>query len=367
MAFAPQVFQDGDIDELVKMLRPGKLVALDQPVVLQGPKGNVAMDTLPLREFRTGNRIRTICDVIENPPNVNLQEVARLLREKKYEDLPSILQPRVMPACVVKVQFVIVPDDTDTIAKQIFKHYTFDQMPGDVAAEMCHGRPHILRYLTANPITTNEVLQWMLDRMGGLRLLWWRNNAPVEEDDEARALDAGYDFIEASDVMDMSPFLQQRWVNKNITVLPDSPIYKWKQIVVEKAIKALLQQGSLAKVRKDYVLTLMSLDPHFLRYGIGPVIRTSKNHGLLLLGAANAGKTVVGIVVSLMFSRYYVHKFSIEKDASMRTAPDLDFFRGNPGNMSTPFVFDDSDINMVEVAKLKAFLDVGEEEAMTRE
>ena len=46
---------------------------------------------------------------------------------------------------------------------------------------------------------------------------------------------------------------------------------------------------------------------------------------------------------------------------------DLDFFRGDPGTKYTPFFFDDGDASELEVRKMEAFLDVAEEETMTRE
>ena len=86
-----------------------------------------------------------------------------------------------------------------------------------------------------------------------------------------------------------------------------------------------------------------------------------------MLGEANAGKTPVALTLGFLFSRWYIQRYGFDKEASVRTAPDLDFFRGNPGTLAQPYILDDSDLNTQEVAKLKAFLDVGEEEAMTRE
>jgi hypothetical protein len=86
-----------------------------------------------------------------------------------------------------------------------------------------------------------------------------------------------------------------------------------------------------------------------------------------MLGEANAGKTPAAVIIAMMFSRYYVGKFGLNRDASYRVAPDIDFFRGNPGTVGQPYIFDDGDIDKAEVAKIKAFMDVSEEEAMTRE
>eukprot|EP00933_Yihiella_yeosuensis_P072374 TRINITY_DN80759_c0_g1_i1.p1 TRINITY_DN80759_c0_g1~~TRINITY_DN80759_c0_g1_i1.p1 ORF type:complete len:647 (-),score=98.99 TRINITY_DN80759_c0_g1_i1:552-2492(-) len=369
MAFAAGQVRNQSIPELLESLQHHKLSELETALTMLGPKGRVSLDTLPLTgPVPNQSRLRAICDVISDPPELNLQEVARLLRAGNMDALPPILQPRIQPGIDVKMQLVIVPDETDTVGVQIFKHFSWDsdtQLPGRTAKELCHGTPKTVKWLSANPIPTKKVLQWMLEGMGGLRFLWWRTELQ-QQDDAIQALDAGYDFILNSDVIEMTPYDQLRWTNVHIKT-PTCAIYNWKERQVKNAIEALQKQGSLAKVRKDYVLTMLCLDQHFLRFGLFPILPTLKNHGLLLLGQANAGKTPLSIIVSLMFSRHYIQKFAMEKDSSMRTAPDLDFFRGNPGNISCPFVFDDSDIDQVNVAKLKAFLDVGEEEAMTRE
>lgn len=60
-------------------------------------------------------------------------------------------------------------------------------------------------------------------------------------------------------------------------------------------------------------------------------------------------------------------KDEVEAEVRVRTGQDLDFFRGDPGTKYTPFILDDSDIDTLNTRKAKAFLDVVEEETMTRE
>ena len=51
----------------------------------------------------------------------------------------------------------------------------------------------------------------------------------------------------------------------------------------------------------------------------------------------------------------------------VRSAPGPDFFLDILGTKYIPFMLDDGDANKLETRKLKAFLEVGEEETMTRE
>lgn len=87
----------------------------------------------------------------------------------------------------------------------------------------------------------------------------------------------------------------------------------------------------------------------------------------LLLGEANVGKSPVAVVLSLMMARYWVARDNSAEEPRVRVTSDLDFFRGDPGTKYQPFVDDDGDMSSLESRKLKAFLDVGEEETMTKE
>ena len=90
---------------------------------------------------------------------------------------------------------------------------------------------------------------------------------------------------------------------------------------------------------------------------IVPVLRT---HSLWLLGGPGKGKTPLGRIVAMMFSRFH------GGDGAFRSTCDLDFFRGIQFTPAIPALYDDGDIG-AEAVKKKAFADVADEETMTRE
>ena len=130
-------------------------------------------------------------------------------------------------------------------------------------------------------------------------------------------------------------------------------------------MKAKQLNGALAKIRKICPVTLPCFNRRFLRIGILPILKLCLVHGLAMLGEANMGKTPVALALCFLMSRYYIIAFNLDQDPQMRQASDLDFFRGDPGSIFQPFLLDDSNLAMQAIEKLKAFLDVSEEEAMT--
>ena len=95
-------------------------------------------------------------------------------------------------------------------------------------------------------------------------------------------------------------------------------------------------------------------DRFFLRHAILPVLRSLRDHSLVFLGEPNQGKTPTAVIVAWMFSRYYINHYAYDVDARVRTAPDLDFFRGDPGTIYQPCILYDGDLNVQDVKRLSA-------------
>ena len=86
----------------------------------------------------------------------------------------------------------------------------------------------------------------------------------------------------------------------------------------------------------------------------------------MLLGEPNIGKTPIAVILVMAFSRHYVRLLG-RGAPCYRTASDLDFFRGEPGRVDRPDIFDDGDQNRQRPANLKAFYDMSLKEAMSYE
>ena len=108
MAFAAaDVFEDADIDAVVELVKPLRLIPLDAPLVIFKPKGFVGTDVLPLTDFDCTSAIVTISDLIEHVRGLDVANVNVLLRNKQYNQFPAIVQPR-MQMNVLKPEHIHV-------------------------------------------------------------------------------------------------------------------------------------------------------------------------------------------------------------------------------------------------------------------
>ena len=366
MAFAPAGFRESDIDRVLDLVKPVSYIEkVEHPVCLNGPNGLVPFTTIPTRPSDSATFVRSMLDWIENHPGFDTVDVFQKLRNRQYDQLPDILKPRADPAQPIKMQLVVLSNADGT--HNILKHYLFkNRCAVNIAKDMCFGAPLELKLLSPNPTLSKKAFQWLFEQMGGLQALWFQLKPPQEDIEEIKAIDEGYDFIDKHGPTDASEFERLRWVSKwTHKNHPSSPIKDWRTATVEKALQAKRNLGSLAKIRKELPINLTGFDRFFLKHAIVPILKYLVDHGLVMLGVNNMGKTPVALAVALMFARHYIQKFGFDAEAQLRSAPDLDFFRGDPGHIFQPFVLDDGDLNVQDIRKLKAFLDVSEEEALT--
>ena len=364
MAFAPAAFNDRDIDRLVELCKNlGPCVALDAPTVRHGPPGIVRLDALPLREFDCKTFVKSIVDVVRNVQGLDTVTICTHLQQGQYVDLPDVCKPHTEVNFPVKMQLVIVPNADG--GHDVLKHFVFERTPVALARLLVVGDPANVQMMTVNPKLQMKVWQWLLQHMGGLSCLWYTLGHPQAEAAEDRALDAGFDYIEQWGPTQTSGLDQLRWITKRTRNGCGSPIEGWASSFVEKCLKAKAAGGTLAKVRTEFPIALAGVDGHVFRYCLVPIIRSLFDHGLVMLGEPNQGKTPLALLLSFMMSRYYIDTYNYDAEAQCRCATDLDFFRGDPGLVYQPFILDDGDLSSQDVTKLKAFLDVSEEEAMT--
>jgi len=286
--------RDIDIEKVIDYVRPMRDKHLDAPMVLNGPVGFASPDALPLVPFEHTSRVTMILDKIDAEPNVDISQIYTQLRNTDYANLPPYMVPAVAMNQTIRMQAVLIPRDDGTAF--ILKQFLFDRMPVSQARRLVVGTAMQLKYITPQPIMAKRVFHWLLERMGGLRLLWSQILPGEEEDHEDKAIDLGFDLIESAppDVRSSSGLAQLRWIAEQ-TRRESSPLYKWPSALIEKAFRPLAQSGVLAKIRKEFPLNLMSLDPFLLRSVLPAVIRSLRDHGLLMLGEPNAGKTLVWV------------------------------------------------------------------------
>ena len=354
MAFAAA----GPADPLTNVIeRCRVMVSTDAPrgVALLTPAGPIGPNDLPLDPFDSRVRVRSIVDRITNHAGpFDLPALHQLLQQRRYDELPDILKPRHMPenGSGTKMTLCVRPNQ-GTPDYTIIKKYDFEY-PWSVAhAEMLiHGEAMQVRYIAPQVQLSKRVFQYIFEVMGGLLLLWQRiGNA--EDDAEDKRIDDGYDYIEKTAPRSTSGTLIARWMDKSL-LKANCPIFGWSAQKVEKAVKNLQSGGNLSKCRLRYPLTLRDLSPVLMRYIIGPHLASLRRKSMVMVGENNIGKTPCMETLCFAFAFYWVEKDGVNGVPQVRTAPDMDFFRGDPGTKYTPFIYDDGDASELETRKLKA-------------
>ena len=87
-----------------------------------------------------------------------------------------------------------------------------------------------------------------------------------------------------------------------------------------------------AKLCQRYDLTIVEFEPE-TRDIMEKIVPSLRHHALWLLGEAGKGKTPLGRVIAMMFSRYHGGQ------GTYRTTSDLDFFKGIPFAKKFPALF----------------------------
>ncbi len=330
------------------------------------------MSDLPVRPSGSQTFVRAMGDLIlKHPGPLDLAAVKAALDNGDLMNIPDVLKPNGSVHAHTKMSLAVAPSPGSSEGPptyDIFNLYEFDKrVRADDARGLCRGAPQEVAYAAGRPQLRAALLRYVMSQLGGLALSWYMYTMPLQDEFEA-GLDRGFDFIEQKAPREAQGLDVLRWITKfTHKQCVNSPICGWKDSLVEKAIRGLQQQGVLAKVRKYLPLSLKSLDPAMLRFILGPLLPSLRTTSIVFLGENGIGKSPVAEILALALARYWINKHGVDRDPTVRIAPDMDFFRGDPGNPYTPFIFDDGDVASVEMRKLKSFLEVGEEESMTRE
>ena len=140
---------------------------------------------------------------------------------------------------------------------------------------------------------------------------------------------------------------QLRWITRQLKD-KDSPLhalgaFRWTDQLVQKAFKAMKEEGCLATVSTDCPYTIQTLSPWLVDNVLVHLMPHLTTKSLGLIGKAGIGKTPVLETICCVMSRYWKRKLGLPGQACFRTACDLDFFRGEVGAIDRPDALDDCD------------------------
>ena len=305
------------------------------------PLGSVLLTDLPRKDLDpASNNLKHVLDVVLDIPAaaVDLSTIKAIFREKAWKELPDFMQMKERPVfeCVCQYFFLPQSDDQTCMLKHIY--ICSDKVKGSQAARLLQGRGYEIMWGNHNKKNARKGFQWLLEQLGGsqFRLYSLGTDRKPSKTKGPEPEDAGWNYIMEEGEMDKGDLKQLRWIHQEINRI-DSPIHGWSEKLVQRALDSLANDGCVAKLCERYDLTMRDVEPDLLPV-LEVVVPQLRNHSLWLLGEPGKGKTPLGRIIAMMFSRYH------GGDGRFRSTCDLDFFRGVQFNKATPALYDDGDI-----------------------
>ncbi|CAE7556086.1 unnamed protein product [Symbiodinium microadriaticum] len=296
--------------------------------------------------------------------HVNPDALSPILRDKAWDELPVPFGLKKPLGVEYLLQVFILPqvNGKHCIVKHIY--VTKDKIKASLIFEAVYGTASEVIWGN-NAKNTKKALQFMLENLGGTQFRLFSltpdckkstKSAVMEKSEEE--LEKGFEFIREHGERDRGNLKQLVWIQKSIA--GNTPIKGWRDGLVQKALDSLATDATMSKLITRYDLIIGDFEEGIqdLMQKLVPYLR---EHALWILGAAGKGKTPLGRVIAMMFSRYH------GGTGSYRSGSDFDYFRGCPFTKKVSAIYDDGDIGLEPVKKKKAFSDVADTETLTKE
>lgn len=311
--------------------------------------------------------IKHFCDIIYHvdPNTVNIDNLKAIIRDKAWNDLPDVMKLSERPVFEYISQYFLLPQTDGKVC--LIKHFYIkdDKVKGQYVQRLVKGSGYEVAWTGLNKQKARRGLQYMLEQLDGQQFRHFSLSAekkktiagPLAASEEDQ--DAGWDFIIVHGERDKGNLKQLRWIHRHIH-RDGSPINGWNEKLVQRALDSLANDGTMAAVVSRYDLTLDTLEPPILEI-MEQIVPYLRGHALWLLGEPGVGKTPLGRMLAMAFSRYH------GGTGTFRSASDFDFFRGVFFDKTCPALYDDGEIGGELIKKKKAFSDVSDQETILKE
>lgn len=359
------------MDTIHELVTKVSLYEIDTPTFHDDPQGDLSILDLPVYDMGDQGVAKSFLDIVmdvEGPiPKGNLKQ--SFMSKSPVAEIQPPFGLKKDPQQHVKLDIAVVPqnDGKFLVCKLINLK---DKVKTPFAKSLCYGSPRLIDWL-GNVRAVKKCVHFIFEHLGGFQIrnhvLRSHEDGKPEKERSAEEWEFGFDFIEQSGPRDNVKNKMLRWVTVQVNN-PDSPVYKWPPVLVEKSLRNLSNDGVLAQVHDQWPLTLFDLDIRFLN-ALAPLVQSLKEKAIGFHGEPGAGKTPVARTIAMAISRHWIRKAQKigEVMPSFRQASEFDFFRGQAGSIFRPDIFDDGSFCEQQFKKIKAFTDVGNIEAMSKE
>jgi hypothetical protein len=305
-----------------------------------GPAGPGSFKDLPIVPLLPAQQnathiieVITDCDV-----KFNLDSVKKLMANSQYDELPSPLKPKAKLEVGYTMQLAIVPQEGAPDKDIIIKHYKFTKPIGvDVFKSRLQQADGILFALdkTTDWFRGFMVFQLLFERLGGLRFTYYAwptqqvgrdKTKKLKSQDEIRA---AYQFMKDEGPRTNGDCEQNIWVDIQMND-PDSPCFYMDKGTMFKALEKYSEGSNLVKVQRYYPLFLSDISKQGLVI-LAMLLPLFLNSTLLLVGEGGHAKTPYCVIIAMALARWWSKRNGGKVAPGYRIAPDMDFFRGEPG------------------------------------
>ena len=339
----------------------------DRPIVTQRPIGVLKASDLPLRMMPDSatqlvNFVDVVCDFDAQP---DYDRISDLMVKGDYESLPEKLRLKVTPTTPYTMQLCILPHDGNTTL--VLKHVNFNgvKVNAVLVKSMCIGQPCVLDYGKHLRIG-GAAFNHMLDQLGGFQIRYWTlapKGTPKSSIISAEARRAGFEFIRKFGPKSNNENQFVEWTEHHVN--EPCPIQGWERGLVKESLRNYSAGKVLAKTIRDFPLTLKDIVPWFTYDVLVNFLKDFDEFSILWVGKSGVGKTPVTKIIAQVVSKYLIERDNrTDLQPSFRTAKNLDFFRGEPGSVYKPDVFDDGILAKQTPDTLKFFHDPSEDDAL---
>jgi hypothetical protein len=312
------------------------------------PRGAIGPLDLPLKDLdESSPAIKHYVDLILDIPkdSVDVVSLKAIFRDQAWDELPAFMKPKVRPSFETITQYILLPQSDGQLCLLKHVYITNEKVSGSYVATLLHGTGREIAWGNGNKKVVRKAFQWMLEQLGGTQ--FQKFILTSEKKKQALASQApeeeGWTFLREHGELDKSDLKQLRWIHFHIN-RDDSPIKGWPERLVQKALDSLANDSTIAKLCERYDLTISDVDPE-VRSLLEIIVPHLRDHALWLLGEPGKGKTPLGRILAMMFSRFH------GGSGTFRTSNDLDFFKGIPFTKCVPALYDDGSIGDEETKK----------------
>ena len=284
-------------------LRPRKL---PKPIFVPFSEPRIGLEDLTVRPWHGQNPVKTVVDIILNHEEaISESQVKKCVVDSTLEELPSIARP---PPGAVAVnhwtQTAFIPSAAGGNKWHIVNFITFQsegqdgKVLPDTAKTYEHGTMHLIHYGSNNK-NGKRVFLHLFHELGGFQIRQWELQCSAQSaaeaaatgDEELDAIDRGFEFIQRcwqERSVPATGIKQVQWVtrcNKD----PSCPLYgqgayKWTELKIKEALRALREEGCLAKVVKNNPYTIKTFAPWFVDEVLAHLMPMTKTKSLGLVG-----------------------------------------------------------------------------------